>query len=246
MANSYFQFKKFTIHQQHCAMKVTTDGCLFGAWIAFACNENPDYTGTIPSVLDVGTGTGLLSLMLSQKLNCVIDAIEIDEASCAQANDNVNGSPWKNNINVIHADAKNFTLTKRYDIIASNPPFYEKDLRSGNISKNKAHHDESLLLHELLVVIKENMSTTGRFFLLLPYRRNKEMEKIFNAAGLHIHQKIFVSSSKTHQPFRIMVEGATAGDNDKQTLIEEMVIKNEQGKYTEVFTRFLKDYYLHL
>ena len=128
MSNSYFQFKQFIIHQDRCAMKVTTDACLFGAWVA---EEDKSEKIITKNVLDIGTGTGLLSLMYAQKNSLAnIDAIEIDEDAYIQAKENVAASPFAERINIIHDDIKRFTFSKKYDCIISNPPFYEKEIRS--------------------------------------------------------------------------------------------------------------------
>jgi tRNA1Val (adenine37-N6)-methyltransferase len=139
MANSFFQFKQFIIHQDRCAMKVTTDACLFGAWVA---KEVGGQKSEVETILDIGTGTGLLSLMLAQKTNATIDSVEIDEAAAEQAQENANASLWKDRIFVMPGDAKDmaYTFCKNFDIIISNPPFYENELTSSDHQKNLAHH----------------------------------------------------------------------------------------------------------
>jgi tRNA1Val (adenine37-N6)-methyltransferase len=134
-------------------MKVTTDACLFGAWVAKEINNEKIL---INNYLDIGTGTGLLSLMIAQKNSSVkIDSIEIDKEAAEQALENVNASSWKERINVIHADAKDFAFTKKYDLIVSNPPFYENELKSPDEKKNMAHHG-GLSLDKLIQAIFEN------------------------------------------------------------------------------------------
>src|SRR6266446_1218624 len=121
MANPYFQFKQFIINQDRCAMKATTDGCLFGGWVA--C-EIKNEKLKIKNALDVGAGTGVLSLMFAQKNPlAIIDAVEIDEDAYEQANRNIAASAFTNMINVIRGDIRSFSFTKKYDVIISNPPF---------------------------------------------------------------------------------------------------------------------------
>jgi tRNA1Val (adenine37-N6)-methyltransferase len=243
MANSYFQFKQFTIHQDHCAMKVTTDACLFGAWIV---NEVKNQKLKVKPVLDIGTGTGLLSLMVAQKNpELKIDAIEIDTDAAEQAKINVGSSPWKEQINIIQADMKEFSFEKEFDLIISNPPFYEKEIRSATHSKNVAHHSENLTLKELLVIIKDNLSKTGSFFLLLPYKRNEEIKKLLNVHELKISKILFVRQSVKHDYFRIFIKGSL-NTEDKETEFDELSILNEKQQYTHEFVTLLKDYYLHL
>ena len=243
MSNSYFQFKQFTIHQDRCAMKVTTDACLFGAWIV---NEVKSEKSKVKNVLDIGTGTGLLSLMLAQKNpEMKIDAIEIDNDAAEQAKTNIESSPWKEQINIIQADVKGFSFEKEFDLIISNPPFYENEIRSATDSKNVAHHSENLTLKELLVIIKENLTKRSSFFLLLPYKRNEEIKKLFKDQQLHITKMILVRQSVKHDYFRVFIKGNLNAE-EKETGFDELSIWNDKQQYTNEFVNLLKDYYLHL
>jgi len=219
-------------------MKVTTDGCLFGAWLADSMKTGGE------RVLDVGAGTGLLSLMLAQKSNALIDAIEIVKDAFEQANENIDASPWKRRINIYHADATKFSFPSKYDLIVSNPPFYENELKSDDAKKNIAHHG-GITLQQLLGLIKENLSDGGKFFLLLPYKRNQEFEKLIRTNNLSIIRQTFVRQSVTHDFFRVMIEGKHKQLEDKLAL-NEISIWNNQQQYTPEFTALLKDYYLHL
>ena len=145
MANQYFQFKEFIIQQDACGMKVTTDGCLFGAWAASLIQSiNPQ------QILDIGTGTGLLSLMLAQQTTATIDAVEIDEAAAVQANQNVASSKWKKQITIHQTNILNYSKNIQYDFIVTNPPFFVNDLRSNDAKRNLAMHSSHLSLIELL------------------------------------------------------------------------------------------------
>ncbi|HEX5652644.1 MAG TPA: methyltransferase, partial [Chitinophagaceae bacterium] len=131
MANSWFRFKQFTIHQDRCAMKVTTDACLFGAWVTEQILNADKLTPITEArkILDIGTGSGLLALMLAQQTAHSIDALEIDQQAFEQARENIQASSWPDSIAMIHADARTFQPEFHYDIIISNPPFYEKELK---------------------------------------------------------------------------------------------------------------------
>jgi tRNA1Val (adenine37-N6)-methyltransferase len=229
-------------------MKVTTDACLFGAWVSERVRRVESGVLSPESgagrALDIGTGTGLLTLMLAQKSNDPIDAIEIDDDAFEQAKENINSSLWKERINIFHANAAKFVFPSQYDIIISNPPFYENELKSGDAKKNLAHH-EGLSMQQLLSIIKKNLSAKGMFYLLLPYKRNEETEKLIHSNRLSILQKTFVRQSVNHDYFRIMIAGAHAM-NKKEMIVDELAIKNEKEQYTEEFTALLKDYYLHL
>jgi tRNA1Val (adenine37-N6)-methyltransferase len=229
-------------------MKVTTDACLFGAWVAEKAGSMESGDGSsepgVRRALDIGAGTGLLTLMLAQKTNFLIDAIEIDDDAFEQAKENINSSAWKDRITIFHADAKEFAFPSQYDIIISNPPFYENELKSDDAKKNLAHH-EGLTLQQLLSSIKKNLSAEGQFFLLLPYKRNEETEKLIHSNGLSIIQKTLVRQSVNHDYFRIMIAGVHAM-NKKEMIMDELAIRDEMEQYTEKFTALLKDYYLHL
>lgn len=243
MSNSYFQFKQFTVHQDKCAMKVTTDSCLFGGFVADRINNS---TLIISNCLDIGTGTGLLSLMFSQKNDCSIDAIEIDEAASEQATANIAASPFINKINIIQADAKKYLFKKKYDVIISNPPFYEKELKGDNEKKNIAHHSEELSITDLLNIIKNNLSTSGKFYLLLPFKRDAEIKNLFASGNFQIQTITYIRQTVKHDYFRMIVSGRFRIETTEETILEEMVIKDEKGNYTSEFIVLLKDYYLHL
>src|SRR6187551_3048712 len=244
MPNSYFQFKQFTIQQDRCAMKVTTDACLFGAWVAQKVESEKL---KVESVLDIGTGTGLLSLMLAQKIPEIkIDAIEIDKDAAEQAKINVESSPWKEQINIVQGDVKEFSFEKEFDLIISNPPFYENEIRSATDSKNVAHHSENLTLKDVLVIIKKNLRETGSFFLLLPYKRNEEIKKLLKDHDLNISKILFVRQSVKHDYFRIMLKGKLSEQKSIETEFNEMSIWDDRQQYTNEFKQLLKDYYLHL
>ena len=225
-------------------MKVTTDACLFGAWVA---EEDKSEKIITKNVLDIGTGTGLLSLIYAQKNSLAeIDAIEIDEDAYTQAKENVTASPFAERINIIHDDVKRFTFSEKYDCIISNPPFYEKEISSDNEKKNIAHHHLGLLFEELLGIIKGNLSSSGTFYLLLPFKRSEEIKKIILKEDLYVSKIVFVKQSTKHNYFRIMIAGKLSQEDHPETLIEEISIWDDQQQYKKEFKELLKDYYLYL
>jgi tRNA1Val (adenine37-N6)-methyltransferase len=238
LANSYFQFKQFTIHQDRCAMKVCTDACLFGAYMAKELQLIP-----ATNILDIGSGTGLLSLILAQKTNAFIDAVEIDHAAFEQAKENFAGSLGKERINVYNTDITSFEPGKKYDHIISNPPFFEDDLRSIDEKKNFAKHDISLTLEELLKAIEDHLTGDGSFSVLVPFHRTSYFEAAAAKLNFHPAKKILVKQTTTHNYFRSILifsrKPCTPGR-------EEIIIKNEDGNYSEGFITLLKDYYLYL
>lgn len=239
MPNNYFAFKQFTVQQDRCAMKVTTDACLFGAW---CCRQLQAITN-ITQVLDIGTGTGLLALMVAQNLDTKIDAVEIDSDAAAQGEENIVASPWAANVQVTHADIKSWQASVKYNCILANPPFYQNELKGPNPQKNKAHHDSSLKLNELLYSVDKFLAEDGRFYLMLPAKREAELMNRITPL-FYLHQKVLIKQTPLHTPFRLFVEG---GKTKSYEIAESnIVIKNTSQEYTPEFTDYMKDYYLHL
>jgi tRNA1Val (adenine37-N6)-methyltransferase len=230
-------------------MKVTTDAALFGAWIADEVkNMNPKAKGSeVQAVLDIGTGTGLLALMYVQKNpSANIDAIEMDEDAAIQALENVEAFPRKNLIRVINADVRSFSFRRKYDLIISNPPFYENELSSAIPKKNTARHSRELRLEQLPEIIKNNLKPEGVFFLLLPFKRNREVKELLRANEFAITQTTLVRQSVKHDYFRIMLAGKLRSEKKEETRFNEISIWNERQQYTAEFAELLKDYYLNL
>lgn len=240
MPNDYFQFKHFLIMQDKTAMKVCTEVCLFGSFIPTS------NVGEEIQVLDIGTGTGLLSLMYAQKSsNAIIDAIEIDIAAANQARENFDNSSWKERLNVYKDSIQNFasSTNKKYDVIICNPPFYENDLKSENAQRNIALHSDALTLKELVSTGKLLLSDDGSFFVLLPYRRTKYFEELLVQHELCVREKVYIKQTPKHNYFRTMFwvdKNATACNQS------EIIIMNDENRYSNQFIELLKDYYLHL
>jgi tRNA1Val (adenine37-N6)-methyltransferase len=238
VANNYFQFKEFTIHQNKCAMKVCTDACLLGAFVADSIQSKP-----INNLLDIGTGTGLLSLLLAQKINTAIDAVEIDPSAYEQAKENIALSPWKESIHIFNSGIVYFTTDYKYDFIISNPPFFEADLKSDDEKKNFAKHDTSLTLPELLNSINRLLSPDGSFAVLLPYHRVEYFINESKKYSFHLVNKVSVKQTPKHPYFRAILLFSRV-----KTVLHtnEICIKNDVGNYSQEFTALLKDYYLHI
>ncbi|MEP6845229.1 MAG: methyltransferase, partial [Panacibacter sp.] len=241
--NTFFRFKRFTVQQENCAMKVCTDACLFGAWVA---QKVKNEKSKVKRVLDIGTGTGLLSLMLAQQTNAFIDAIEIDEAAAMQAGQNFATSPWKERLHIHHTSVQQYTLStvQQYDIIICNPPFFENDLRSDNAKRNLALHSTELSLEELLQAVHMLLKEDGCFAILLPFHRGDYFEKFASVKHYYLRQKILVRQTPSHSYFRTMLFF------NKQPCIsaveKKIIIQNENREYTDDFILLLRDYYLHL
>lgn len=218
-------------------MKVCTDACLFGALVAKSNLPMDD-------CLDIGTGTGLLSLMLAQKKPFVkIDAIEIDADSAKQANQNFSESPWAEKIFVYDTDALVFQPGKKYDCIISNPPFFENDLHSPDTNKNNAKHNTALTLVQLLETVNRLLNNEGSFAVLLPFKRLDYFIEEALKYDLLLNQKILVKQTPAHDFFRAILFFGKIKNRLPNT---DICIKDGDGKYTTAFAETLKDYYLHL
>ena len=236
MPNDHFAFKQFKVVQSACAQKVSTDACLFGAWVA-------KYSGARQSVLDVGAGTGLLMLMLAQKLDAVIDGIEIADNCAIQAKENIEASPWSHRLSILHADARKYAFEKKYELVISNPPFYENQLRSPDPARNIAWHSHELNLAELTGLASRVLTTDGIFCLLLPYSRKEEILDITSKQNFHAERILTVKHTRNHHAGRCMfILSKRALPNVEETL----EIKNEDGSYSDAFIELRGDYYLFL
>ena len=242
MSNPFFKFKQFTINHDRCAMKVTTDACLFGAWCAEEIRSRKNEKISL-RLLDIGTGTGLLSLLVAQKNDCLIDAIEIHKDAAQQAAENIASSPWARNIRIHHQDVSKLSPDRTYNVIISNPPFYEREIISSDKLKNQAHHSDGIKLSELVSIIKKHLPPDGEFYLLLPFKRSKEAVNILKKENLFIQKQIVVSPSVGLSPSRLMIKGSLQPAVIKE---KKIFITSEQKQYTHEFIFLLKDYYLHL
>ncbi len=220
-------------------MKVCTDACILGAWTAEKIGGT-----TIKNILDIGTGTGVLSLMLAQRSVAMIDALEINREAALQASENIAASPWAKNINVIHASLHDFKPATTYALIISNPPFYEDDLQSADENKNAAHHGTTLKLAALIMFVNDHLEINGLFSLLIPYRRLEYLETFAAAAGLYVQKKLLIRQSPTHEYFRAVL--LLSKNKPEITHTNELIIHDAERNYTTAFSSLLKDYYLKL
>ena len=240
MANNFFQFKQFTVQQENCSMKVSTDACIFGAFVASSLQH---LTFNIQHILDIGTGTGLLPLILAQKSKALIDAVEINTAASLQAKGNFARSPWHDRLQVFNLDIKDFNPGKKYDQIISNPPFFEDDLRSADDAKNTAKHNTALTLVQLLNAVDLHLQPGGSSYVLLPFHRMGYFEKVSAGMGFHIHKKLLIRHTASHPYFR----GILAFSKNKLPVENsELAIKESNGVYTAGLAGLLGDYYLYL
>lgn len=241
MANTYFQFKQFTVHQDKAAMKVSTDACIQGAIAAQYWQNNPP-----DNILDIGSGTGLLSLMLGQALPApAITAIDIDEQAFLQTKENFLASPWKNRLEARHSALQAFADNASFDAIICNPPFFHKHLNSTENSRNIARHDEGLSKAVLAQHISNLLSESGTCCLLYPAT---EWEAWMSAAQ---QNNLFPEHIIRIQPYPDKAENRVIGFFSKKETAHPgsttLTIYTGAGKaYTAEFIELMQAYYLHL
>ena len=221
-------------------MKVCTDACILGSYTA-------DFIASLRkeplNCIDIGTGTGLLSLMLAQKLNISIDAVEIDPDACQQAEQNFALSPFAARLKVVPANIKTLAPASTYDLIICNPPFYENDLLSPLIKNNTAKHAAKLSFSELLSYVEKHLFVNGYFCVLLPYQRMSEFKNMAQGHSLFLVNQLLIKNTENSNYFRaVLIFNKSLG-----TIIEkELVIRKNDKEYTTEFISLLKDYYLKL
>lgn len=219
-------------------MKVCTDACILGAWFA---DKAPAYS----SVLDIGSGTGLLMLMLAQKHKGEIRGIELDLNAFHQLKENIGKSPWRQLLKVFPGDVRSFSFSGKFDFIISNPPFYENDLPAATASANLARHSKELTLEELLRAVDANLAPGGSFGVLLPYQRAAWFEDLAATAyGFMLKERLLVRQSARHDYFRSILYFSRHRDSYIPTT--ELTIRDNDGAYTDDFVDLMKDYYLYL
>ncbi|MCY1722688.1 methyltransferase [Prolixibacteraceae bacterium Z1-6] len=233
--NNYFQFKQFTVRQEKAAMKVGTDGVLLGAW---ADVEKCD------KILDVGTGTGLIALMLAQRSTAQITAIEIEENAAAEAKSNVADSDWSNRIDVQNASFQEFAKNSvlKYDLIVSNPPFFSNNLKASNAPRNLARHNDSLSFLELITNALNLFDTNGRLAVILPVEPAEEFNKLACKNGLYLLRRTEVSPSVAKAVNRVLMEFTKKKTACKAACLP--VYSKDGSDYSVEFKTLTKDFYL--
>ena len=238
MSNPYFQFKQFTIRHDKCAMKVGTDGVLLGAWANVArCNR----------ILDIGTGTGLIALMLAQRCEADIDAIDIDADAYLQTQENAEASPFTGRIHATHAALADFACAcpYKYDLIVSNPPYFADSLKCPNRQRSTARHNDTLPLEELLQDAHKLLAPAGRIALILPYDRKESLSDCIRMENLFLSKQISVTPVAGAEPKRILIE-LTAEPPAIPLQPSRLAIEVARHQYTEEYILLTKDFYLKM
>ena len=234
-----FSFKQFNIQQDQCAMKVGTDGVLLGAWTPIEHHPN--------SVLDIGTGTGLIALMLAQRTDAhQIDALEIDENAYEQAVDNFENSPWSDRLFCFHAGLDEFIEEPEdeYDLIVSNPPFYSEDYKTENEQRDLARFQDALPFEDLVEAADLLLSENGTFAVIIPYKEEERFIDLCANVELFPIKATRVKGSHTTPIVRSLL--AFKRYELSVLVADELVIEMNRHEYTDDYIALTKDFYLKM
>lgn len=216
-------------------MKVCTDSCILGAYTPVAQAQN---------ILDIGTGTGLLALMVAQRSAAQITAIEIDAAAAAQAQENINNSSWANQINVYQQSLQEFAghNNQLFDLIICNPPFYAASHLSPDKARNVAMHSQELSLAEIASFCRQFLSATGQLYILLPPTESKHFASLAHAENLNLVAALHIYTTTKGKHIRTIQGFSRTPIRDFKE--ENLFIRNPNHTFTPAFQALLRDYYL--
>lgn len=235
MSSQEFVFKQFKIHQDKCAMKVGTDAVLLGAWVN-ATNAK--------TILDIGTGTGIISLMLAQKSEALIDAIDLDRNAYMQAQENIGCCKWSDRIQVHHISLQQYAINAKhkYDLIVSNPPYFVDSSKALEESRTNARHTDQLSFSDLLDGVLKLLSPAGKFYVILPTKESQLFREMAEEQKLYLTKltRVITRTDKPEKRLLMKFEFVQAPLQEDSITIEQ----DERHIYTEQYKELTKDYYM--
>lgn len=234
MSNSYFQFKQFTVWHDKCAMKVGTDGVLLGAWTSVQHSRR---------ILDIGTGTGLVALMLAQRSQSAITALEIDSQAAVQATENFGRSPWRDRVEVVVADFKQYRPDTQFDVIVSNPPYFVDSMKCPDNQRSIARHNNELTYDDLLRGVSALLSSDGAFTLVIPTDAADRVKDIAQTYCLYPEQQLDVITKPGGTPKRTLI---TFTFTQQECRTEELLTEVARHQYSDAYAALTKEYYMKL
>lgn len=233
-----FKFKQFTIKQDRCAMKIGTDGVLLGAWTSV--KHNPF------SILDIGSGTGILSLMIAQRSYAEqIEAIEIDDDAYEQCSENFENSPWNDRLFCYHASLLEFVeeVEDAFDLIICNPPFYSEDYKTENKSRDLARFNDAMPFKHIIYAVAHLLAEDGLFSIVIPRKEEDDFVALANTIGLFPQRILHVRGNPDADVKRSLIEFSYT---QKEVETSELIIETERHNYTKVYINLTKDFYLKM
>lgn len=231
-----FQFKEFSVADDRCIMKTGTDGVLLGVSVRLESPEN---------ILDIGAGSGLISLILAQRCNAKIEAVELDKDSAVQAAENFKASPWSDRLTVFHDSIQKFASSgkKKYDLIVCNPPFFSNSLKSSlNKKKNRARHNDELPFDELMSSAKNLLSDNGAFWVIIPDQESFMLESVAIESGMFLIYTLDIFSKEGKAVNRKIMKFSLL-EQPKET--KTLTIRNSDHSFTTEYMELTKNFYLN-
>ena len=231
-----FQFKKFSVAQDKTAMKIGTDGVLLGSWVSM-----PNTTQS--NCLDIGTGTGVIALMLAQRFNnASIDALDIDKDAFLQAKANFECSDWSDRLNAFNTALKEFFSNKKYNLIVCNPPFFQS-VQTVSTAREQARQRASLPFAILLQHSKRLLDYSGELAVIIPYESQDEFCELAVKQNLFPYKRTRVYGTKNSRPKRVLIQFAQTKQRIDET---DLVLEIARHQYTDEYIALVKDFYLKL
>lgn len=238
MEKSTFRFKEFAVQQERCAMKIGTDGVLLGAWTSI---EHHPF-----NILDIGAGTGILSLMMAQRSNAEqIEAIEIDDDAFEQCAENFENSPWNDRLFCFHASLLEYieAVDEKFDLIICNPPFYSEDYKTQETSRNLARFSDAMPLEHIIFAVINFLSDKGKFSIIIPYKEEQKYIEEASLINLFPNRILHVKGNPDSDIKRSLIEFSYL---ESDIEISELIIETERHKYTDAYINLTKDFYLKM
>ncbi|MBL6662518.1 MAG: methyltransferase [Flavobacteriales bacterium] len=231
-----FHFKSFSIKQEQSAMKVGTDGVLLGAWTKPSSYPH--------QILDIGTGTGLVAIMLAQRFTrSQIHAIEIDQASAEEALFNAQSSPWSERLNISHCALQNYNPSIKYDLIVSNPPYFRNTTPSQNLARATARNNDNLSLEYLVEKSHKLLNENGELDLIIPSNEFATIQSLAEKFNFYINKLCWVRGNHQSPIKRLLI----ALNKNKEILEEKnLTIEKSRHNYTQDYKNLCQDFYLKL
>jgi tRNA1Val (adenine37-N6)-methyltransferase len=230
---STFKFKHFSVKQASSAMKVGTDAMVLGALV---------HKQNISSILEIGSGTGVIGLMLAQKFhNAQVLGVELDKEAAAECKDNFNNSPWSDRMEIIHGNVKELNFEKAFDLIISNPPFFQNALPNTDDRATLARHVSDLTPDVLSDFSQQYLTELGEVWLIIPYLDRTSWTEAFKRNGLNLTKRIEISGVQATEPNRSVL----VFSNQKTVNIDlsKLSIRDKDGNYSEEYIELTKDYH---
>jgi len=235
--NNPFNFKQFTINQDRCAMKIGTDSVLLGAWTSL---NNPF------SVLDIGSGTGVLAMMIAQRSNAQnIEALEIDADAYEQCSENFEQSQWNDRLFCYHASLLEFAeeIDDKYDLIICNPPFYSEDYKTKNEARDKARFNDAMPFEHLVYAVSQLLAEDGRFSVVIPYKEESHFITLASKTKLFPKRILRIKGNPNSKTKRSLLEFSFEKSEVKTS---KLVIETSRQNYTKDYISLTKDFYLKM